>query len=159
MTRIPGCIWTPASATGGGDKYYDRSLGQIYYTVNHDARGYRGYLERGHGVGKDSSWLISNLNDGTRLQHYELEAGTWTSGGRPQNIAGVATEHENKRGLFRPKGDPLTPAQVIADLETELFLKSVCPNLGPPVLGQGRREHKDFPGQTTTCANGRIQPL
>ena len=157
MTRIPGCIWMPATATGGGQKFYPRPLSAILYTVNHDALGYRGYLERGHALRSDASWLISNLIDGTRLQHFELEEGTWTQSGRVQNTAGVATEHENKRGLLRPSNDPITPAQVIADLETEAFLDSVCPNLRPPVYGQGRREHRDF--VSTGCPNGRIQPL
>ncbi len=154
MTRIPGTIWTPATGAGA-TKYYRRQLDQILYTVNHDAQGYRSFLQRGHAIGREASWLITNLVDGTRLQHYELEAGTWTSGGRTQNIAGVATEHESQGDMSLP----ITQAQVNADLETELFLATVCPNLRPPVLGQGRREHGELTNGATACPNGRIQPL
>jgi len=158
MTRIPGCVWTPVEYDPQFPlgKAFPRPLSAIRYTVNHDAQGYRSFLKRGQAPGRQASWLISNLLDGTRLQHYELEAGTWTSGGYAQNTAGVATEHESQIGDMSL---PITQSQADADIETERFLKTVCPNLLPPVLGQGRREHRDFPGQTTSCPSGRIITL
>ena len=157
MTRIPGTIWTPAEFDPAYPligKAFPRTLEDILYTVNHDAQGYEPYLRRGNGMGKLNSWTLTNLTDGTRLQHYELEAGSWTSSSYESNTKGVATEHESQDGDLSL---PITEAQVNADLETELFLATVCPNLLPPIKGQGRREHNEF--STSTCPNGRIQPL
>lgn len=162
MTRIPGTIWMPATYDSMYPlgKAFPRSLDGIWFTVNHDARGFSPFLANGQAPGREAMWLISNLVDGTRLQHAELEAATWTSGGHWNNLHGVATEHENLQGPWGlPTFDVLTPAQVEADLETELFLATVCPNLRPPVFGQGRREHSELTNGTTTCPSGRIQPL
>ena len=158
MTRIPGCIWMPVKYDPAFPlgKAFPRSLADIRYTVNHDAQGYRSFLKPGQAPGRQASWLITNLLDGTRWQHFPLEAGTWTSGGYAQNTEGVATEHESQIGDMSL---PITQAQADADLETEKFLKTVCPNLLPPVLGQGRREHSELTGGATNCPGGRIITL
>ena len=162
MTRIPGTVWTPATYDPQYflGKAFPRSLKDIWFTVNHDARGFRSFLRQGQAPGREAGWLITNLIDGTRLQHYELEAATWTSGGHWNNLHGVATEHENLKGAWGfPTFEVITPAQVEADLETELFLATVCPNLRPPTFTQGRREHRELTNGATSCPNGRIQPL
>ena len=158
MTRIPGCIWMPVEYDPAFPlgKAFPRSLADIRYVVNHDARGYRSFLKPGQAPGRQASWLITNLLDGTRWQHFPLEAGTWTSGGVAQNMAGVATEHESQIGDMSL---PITRAQADADLRTEEFLATVCPNLKPPVFGQGRREHSELTGGATSCPNSRIQTL
>ena len=158
MTRIPGCVWTPAvyDPQYPLGKAFPRSLNDVEFVVNHDAQGYRSYLKNGNGMGRQASWLITNLLDGTRLQHYELEAGTWTSSSYWANTHGLAVEHESQVGDFSL---PITRAQADADLRTEEFLVTVCPNLKPPVFGQGRREHSELTGGATNCPNGRIITL
>jgi len=158
MTRIPGTVWTPAvyDPQYPLGKAFPRSLDEVEFVVNHDAQGYKSYLKNGNGMGRQSSWLITNLLDGTRLQHYELEAGTWTSSSYWANTKGVATEHESQIGDMSL---PITQAQAEADLETESFLATVCPNLKAPVLGWGRREHGELSDGSTSCPNGRIITL
>lgn len=161
MTRCPFAIWTPASADPQypDGKYYPRSLTQITMIVNHDAVGGRAYLRQGQRPGEEASWLFSNLTDGILLQHYEMEQGTWTSGGKTANVTGVAVEHESVYADGRPSTTiPFTPQQVATDLRLYAWVKSVAPNLRPPVLGQGWEEHRRLSGGTT-CPNNRTSTL
>jgi hypothetical protein len=86
-------------------------------------------------------------------QHYPLELPTWTSGGRRQNIDGLAVEHEGMAG------QPLNAAQVANDRRLYADLKRLCPNLRAPVFMQGFREHGELTNGYTACPSGRIQPL
>lgn len=154
-TWISWAIKAPAPRPGyeGYPGKVTRNCGEILFVVNHSAEGWEAYLKQGHRPGESASWTFSNCQNGTMYQHFPLEAITYTSGGRWQNIQGLGVEHEGV------KGQPLNAKQVENDLRLWDDLKLLCPNLRPQVLGQGYREHHELAPGTTTCPNGRIQPL
>ena len=150
--------WLPWCTRKSGDTsrtgYFlkkSRKLTEIRYQVNHSAEGWAAFLMPGSRPG--ASWSFSNLQNGVMLQHYPLEAITWTSGGRRQNIDGLAVEHEGMTS------QPLNVVQVANDRRLFANLQRLCPNLRDPVYLQGFREHDELTNGATSCPSGRIQSL
>ncbi len=151
-TWLPWCQKRPGDRSRTG--YFlksTRSLAEIRYQVNHSAEGWEAYLRAGSAPG--ASWTFSNLQGGKMYQHYPLELPTWTSGGRRQNIDGLAVEHEGVAGQL------LNAAQVTNDRRLYEDLNRLCPNMRIPRLGEGFREHGELTNGATACPSGRIQPL
>ena len=100
---------------------------------------------------RSASWTFFVTKGGRRLQHYPLEAITWTQGGRKWNRAGVGVEHEGK------EGEPLTDVQLQASVELFVLVREICPGLqGPVSFGEGRplMEHRMV--SATACPSDRI---
>lgn len=99
----------------------------------------------------EASWHFSVMQDGRVFQHYPLEASPWHAGTHPQNARLIGVEHEGV------KGQPLTPAQVIASVGLVNWIGVQCG--WTPSRDAVRKtlwEHREVPGSSTTCPNGRI---
>jgi hypothetical protein len=153
-TWLPWAIKAPAPQDKAGyPNDPGRKLSEILYIVMHSAEGWESYLKQGHRPGADASWTFSNCQNGNFYQHFPLEALTYTSGGYTQNRDGLACENEGVTG------QPLNEAQIANGRRLRADVEKLCPNLRPPVFGQGWREHSELTNGATSCPSGRIQPL
>lgn len=110
--------------------------------IAHSAEGWEKYLrEASANPGNSKSWHLSNLLDGTLLQHYPIYAQCWSSGHATPNNNYVAMEAE---GLF---DTPLNEAQTATVIR-------VLADLGwSPERHKTVFEHNDF--TATACPSGR----
>lgn len=154
MTLIRHDLWAPPTVDKRGYPGIGRTrlLSQIKYFVAHSAEGWRGnIMPIQNDPNREASWPMTVLLDGTKWMHYQVEDICWINGNPTANIEGFGVEFEGV------KGTPITDAQVKAGAEIYTDLKAICPNLGPPILGQGFEEHRRVSGGATTCPNDRIR--
>ncbi len=131
----------------------ERAMSEILYLVMHLAGGWEAFLRRGHRPGEEASWTFSNCQDGDFYQHYPLSALTFTSGGYTQNRDGLACENEGMPGWS------MNAVQIANARRMREDVKTICPNLRPPFLGAGFREHGELTNGATDCPSGAISPL
>ena len=145
----------PANKVNGG-------VNQVRGIFLHSADGFEpglwGNLARNAGDGKDVSWHLSNLFDGTLHQHYPLTAQCWHATAANNNYVGM--EHEGK-----PPGNPsLTPAQLLTSKRVVAEIaawKGWTPSRPKSEADTTHTlwEHKEVTrlgGSGTDCPSGRI---
>lgn len=163
MTDIPfGIDKSPGNDKYGYPRGALRSLDDIEYVVYHSLEGWRSNVMNILTGPRRASWLGTILLDGTLWRHYEIEAPTWTTSTKENNIKGAAFEFEGVNDnapptTFNIGRGSITDAQVTTAARIFEFLQENCPNLGDPQLPYGFQEHRILTNYATQCPSGRIR--
>ena len=142
--RRPG----PAIKTSGFRRV---TTGAVY----HSAVGYEaGMMAVLDNVRVQSSWALSNMQDGRVLQHYPIDIVTWAS--NQMNPKTAAMEHE---GGHNPHNETLTAPQIdngvlVAQALRDRYAWSKFARTGPQ---KNLWEHREI--VNTACPSGRIDPI
>jgi LysM repeat protein len=172
MITTDGWLNLAEREPGPADKVYSVPNAVIGY-VPHSAVGYYGgwssrlFSNDRHGDGRYSAYAAVSVHgwiayDGRVLQHYPLDASCWASGSAYPNTHFVAFENE---GGFRPHDEPLTEAQVEANLRLirELAAWRGWPAVRRPADAADTTaslyEHREcgrWGSAPTACPSGRI---
>ena len=143
MTRYPGAAWLAGPAW--------KSWGQTNAgagIVLHSMEGYEYGAWSVLNGSSNASWHFSVMQDGRVYQHYELRESCWHAGSKQSNERYIGIEHEGVAG------EPFTSEQTSASVN---LVRWLAEQLGVSIE-QGRTviEHRNAPGASTTCPNGRI---
>ena len=139
--RVPGVAW----------KVHGKNTNKG--AVLHSAVGFKaGLLDELRGP-KDKGWHFSDLQDGTILQHYPLDALVYHCSNAFGNGQYIGIEHE---GGLDPEDEPLTPAQLRASIDLVKWIAEQGKWLPSRTSPKTLFEHKEVALKYTQCPSGRI---
>lgn len=115
--------------------------------IAHSAEGYENYLRNNPPTTKGWGWHLSNLKDGTLLQHMPINAACWSSGHDTPNFNFVAMETEGVAG------EPMTAAQL--DTCVRVIRELSAARGWVPSRDEPRTLHEHCEWSQTACPSGR----